>query len=126
MSFKNMPNVKESFQMIRDFLKGAATTTCEVIDTPEHYELTTVDKEGQKHLFAYVVAHQHVVTLGFNTQISDNDFHQLVSQRLRAMMNDHRRLEIRDAHVDDLRKDIQDAFQKILYFYSEKNWITNA
>ena len=125
MSDINKTRVNQSFEMVRQYIKSSVTPTCEVIDTPTHYELTTV-ANGQKHLFAYVVAHEHVITVGFNTQISDADARQLFPERLLKMMNDHRRLEIRDAQVDDLRKDIQDAIEQLKYYYDEKGWITNA
>ena len=105
MSHTNKPEVNLSFDMIRQYIKSSVPP-CEVIaDTPTHYESAAIVGD-QKHVFAYVVAHQHVVTVGFGTDISDKDFHQLIPERLRKMMNDNRRLEIRDAHVDDLRKDI--------------------
>ena len=126
MSHENKPNVNQSFEMIRQYIKSAATPTCEEIDTPTHYELTTVGTDGQKHLFGYVVAHEHVITIGFNTQISDKDKRQLFSENLLKKMNDNGRFEMRDAHVADFRHDIQDACEKLLYFYNEKNWITNS
>ncbi len=126
MSNENKPHVDQSFEMVKQFLKGAATPTCEVIDTPTHYEITAVDKEGKKHLFAYVIAHEHVITIGFNTQIPEQDKHQLFSDVLLKKMNDHCRIEVRNAHVADFRHDLQDAFEKLLYYFNEKNWITNS
>ena len=121
MSNSNKPHVDLSFDMIRQYIKSSVPP-CEVAsDTPTHYEAVAVNGD-QKHLFAYVVAHQHVVTLGFSTDISDADFRELIPERLRKMMNEHRRLEIHNAHVDDLREDIQDACEQLLYYYNQKGW----
>ena len=105
MSNSNKPHVDLSFDMIRQYIKSSVPPCEATSDTPTHYEAVAINGD-QKHVFAYVVAHQHEVTLGFSTDISDGDFKQLVSERLRKMMNEHRRLEIHNAHVDDLRKEI--------------------
>lgn len=121
MSHLNKPLVNQSFEIVRQYIKSSVPPCEASADTPTHYEAVAING-NQKHLFAYVVAHEHVVTLGFSTEISDNDLKQLISSRLREMMNEHRRLEIRDAHVADLRQDIQDACEKLLYYYNEKGW----
>ena len=121
MSNSNKPHVNLSFEMIRQFIKSAVPPCEASADTSTHYEAIAVNGD-QKHVFAYVVAHEHVVTLGFSTDISDDDFVELIPERLRKMMNNHRRLEIHNAHVDELRKDIQDSCEQLLYYYTQKDW----
>ncbi len=121
MSNSYKPHVDLSFDMIRQFIKSSVPPCEAITDTPTHYESVAINGD-QKHLFAYVVAHEHVVTLGFNTEIPEKDLKQLVPETLIKMMNEHRRIEIRNAHVDDLRKDIQDAIEQLLYYYNEKGW----
>lgn len=122
MSHLNKPQVNLSFDMIRQYIKSAVPPCEATADTPTHYEAVAM-VDGVKHVFAYVVAHQHVVTLGFDMNIPEKDFKQLVSEQLcKRMEHGHRRLEIRDAHVDELRKDIQDACEKLLYYFNEKGW----
>ena len=103
-------------------IKSAVPPCVAVADTPTHYE-AAAETDGKQHVFGYVVAHRDVITVGFNTEISDKDMHELVSERLRKMMNEHRRLEIREAHVSDLRQDIQEAFNAMLNYFNEKNWV---
>lgn len=122
MSHMNKPLVDLSFEMCRQYLKSSVPPCIASVDTPTHYESMAVNGES-KHLFGYVVAHQHVVTLGFNEEIPEEDFKQLIPERLRNMMNhNHRRLEIRNVEVDDLRQDIQDACNQLLYYYNQKGW----
>lgn len=122
MSHMNKPLVDLSFEMCRQFLKSSVPPCTSTVDTPTHYESTAIKGE-EKHLFGYVVAHEHVVTLGFNEEIPESDFKELIPERLRNMMNhNHRRLEIRNAEVDGLRQDIQDACEKLLYYYNQIGW----
>ncbi len=124
MSELNQPHVGLSFDMIRQLLKSAVPPCTATVDTPTHYEAVAVNG-SHKHLFGYAVAHQDVVTVGFNTEIPEADFKQLASKRLILKMNEHRRLEIRNAKDHDLHQDLQDAFNKMLYYYNEKGWTIN-
>ena len=121
MSRLNEPNIPLSFKMVREYIKSSVPPCTATIDTPTHYESVAVNGE-EKHLYGYVIAHQHVITVGFSMDIPDNAMHQLFSERLRKMMNEHRRLEIRDAHVNDLRQDLQDACEHLLYYYNQIGW----
>ncbi len=121
MSHLNKPLVSQSFEIVRQYLKSSVPPCVATVDTPTHFEAVAVNGD-EKHVYGYVVAHEHVITLGFCTEISDKDFKELIPIGLRARMNDHRRLEIREAHVSDLRQDIQDACEKLLYYYNEKGW----
>ena len=121
MSHLNKPLVPQSFEIVRQYLKSSVPPCVATVDTPTHFEAVAINGD-EKHLYGYVVAHEHVITLGFSTEISDSDFRELFSSRLRAMMNDHRRLEIREAHVADLRQDIQDACEHLLYYFNQKGW----
>ena len=123
MSEMNKPRVSKSFEMIRQYLKSSVPPCTATIDTPTHYESVAINKD-QKHLYGFCVAHHDVVTVGFNEEIPETDLKQLIPERLRRMMNEHRRLEIRETEVHDLRQDIQDACNQLLYYYNEKNWTT--
>lgn len=122
MSHMNKPQVDQSFEICRQFLKSAVPPCTATVDTPTHYECMAINGE-MKHLFGYVVAHQHVITLGFNVEIPEEDFKKLIPERLRNMMDhNHRRLEIRNVEVLDLRQDIQDACNQLLYYYNQIGW----
>ena len=124
MSETNKHLTDQSFEIIRQYLKSAVPPCQITVDTDTHFEVTAINND-KKELFGYCVKHQHVVTLGFNTNISDKDFHQLIPERLIKMMNEHRRLEIRDVIVKDLHESIQDACNNLLYYFNEKNWTSN-
>ncbi|MDO5570549.1 MAG: hypothetical protein Q4F97_03675 [Bacteroidales bacterium] len=121
MSEINKPLVKQSFEIIRNFLKSAVPPCTATVDTTTHYEVVA-ENNGQKHIYGYCIAHRNVVTLGFDENIPEEDFKRLIPKRLREMMNEHRRLEIREVQVNELRADIQDALNKLLYYFNEKNW----
>ncbi len=121
MSHLNTPNVPQAFEMMRQYIKSSVPPCTATVDTPTHYESVAINGE-QKHIYGYVIAHHDVVTVGFSMDIPDNAMHQIFSERLRKMMNHHRRLEIRNPHVNDLRQDIQDACEKLLYYYNEIGW----
>jgi hypothetical protein len=111
--------------MCRQYLKSAVPPCIASADTSTHYEVTAVDASKEKRLFGYCIAHESALTIGFNEQIPEEDFQKLIPERLRKMMNHkHRRLEIRDPEVDELARDIRDAFNQLLYYYNQNNWVS--
>ncbi|MEG1617694.1 MAG: hypothetical protein RR202_08010 [Bacteroidales bacterium] len=121
MSEANKPLVNKSFEMIKQYLKSAVPPCVATVDTPEHYEVTAVNN-GTKHLFGYCIAHRNTVTMGFNEDIPESDFKQLVPKRILEMMNENRRIAIRDADEHELSSAIRDACNQLLYYYNEKGW----
>lgn len=120
MSHANKPQVGPSFEIVRNYFKSVVPPCVAEVDTPTHYEAVAVGGDT-KRLFGNVVAHDHVVSVGFYDQIPENDFRQLVSEHLIKHMT-HHRLEIRDADVHAFTKDLQDAIQKLARYYNEKGW----
>ena len=115
MSHTNKQMVDISFDMARQYLKGAVPPCSLTVDTPTHIKIEAINGES-KHLFAEAIAHSHVVTIEFSPDIPKEDFDQLISQRLQKHMNEHRRLEIRDLHVDELIHAFQEPCPTLLYY----------
>ena len=121
MSEMNRPQVAKSFEMIRQLLKSSVPPCTTTIDEPCHYESMAITGDT-RHLFGYCIAHREVVTIGFNREISDHDLRQLFSASLREKMNEERRIEVREAEVHNLWQDLQDAVNKLQYYFDEKGW----
>ena len=107
MSHMNKPRVDQSFEIVRQCLKSSVPPCNAIADTPTHYETEAVNG-NQKHVFGYVVAHEHVITIGFSTDIPEKDLKELIPARLLEKMNGHRRMEIRDVQVHELHSDLQE------------------
>ena len=121
MSKLNEPKTAKTFEIIREYLKGAVPPCSVETDEPHHIEVVANDGTT-KHIFGYCVEHNEVVTVGFDTKIPENALREIFSERLIKMMNEHRRIELRNIEQNDLHKDLQDAFEKLLYYFNEKNW----
>ena len=124
MSEKNQPHVDLSFDVIQHLIKSAVPPCTAITDTPSHYEVVAVHGDHQ-HLFGAVIAHNEEVTVCFNTEIPENEFKQLVSEDLIRKMNPHRRLEVRNIKSPQLHEDLQNACNKMLYYFNEKGWVNN-
>ncbi len=122
MSHLNKPQIDQSFSEIKKILKGCVPPCVAEIDTPTHYECIA-DKSGEKILFAYVVAHSHVVTMGFNNSIPLDDKKQIFSERLlKSIQEFHGRIEIKNVFDHDLSDDIRESITKLMYYYTDKGW----
>lgn len=121
MSHLNKPNVEETFKICKQYIKSAVPPCVVEIDTPTHFEVVAINGD-QKHLFANIVSHDHVVTLGFDTTIPEEDLKQLLSDRLIKHLNEHRRMAIHNLEYDDYRQDFQDACNKLLYYFDQQGW----
>ena len=61
--------VNLAFRIVRDDIKTTVPPCENTIDTSTHYE--AVAKNGdQNHLLVYVIAHYHVITIGFSPDLS--------------------------------------------------------
>ena len=122
MSHLNKPQIQQTFEEIKGYLKGAVPPCKIITDAPTHFEC--VADNGEKEiLFGYAVAHHHVVTLGFYDEIPANDKKELFSERLLNMMKDnHNRIEIRNIFDNEFGNDIRDAITKLLYYYNQKGY----
>ena len=107
MSHMNKPNVNQTFEICKQYLKSAVPPCVVTTDTPTHYECSS-DNGKEKHVFGYVIAHEHIVTFGFCEDIKEGEMKQLVSDRILKMMgHGHHRIEIRDIHEHELANDLR-------------------
>ncbi|MGL5772560.1 MAG: hypothetical protein ACRCX1_07255 [Bacteroidales bacterium] len=79
------------------------------------------DNGEKKRLFAEIVLHGHVLTIQFNQEMSKDEAKQIFSHFLLTKMNEHGRVEVREIE-EEIRKDIQDAIQKLMRYFSDKGW----
>ena len=122
MSQANKPLVDKSFEIVRQYLQSVVPPCSVAVDTPTHYEVVAINGD-EKHVFGYVVAHEHVITIGFNDKIPAHDLKELISEHLIKKMGDaHHRFEVRDADIHSLTKDLQQAIEKLARYYNEKGW----
>ncbi len=113
--------VDASFKTMHQLLKSVVPPCVASGDGATNYEVWA-EKDGQKHLFGSVVAHTHSATVQFNQHIPAHDAKQLFSEYLLHKMNEHYRIDIRIIE-DELRRDLQDAIQNLMRYYTDKNWI---
>ncbi len=123
MSHTNKPQITQTFEELKGYLKGCVPPCVAEVDTPTHYEVVA-EKNGEKKLFAYIVAHLHVVTLGFDNDIPLNDKKQIFSDRLMRQITEHNaRIDIRNVFDSEFSNDLRDAITKLMYYYNEKGWV---
>lgn len=113
--------VDESFKTMHQLLKSVVPPCVAEGNGVTHYE-ARAEKDGQRHLFGSVTAHTHSITVQFNEHIPAHEAKQLFSAYLLSKMTDHYRIDIRIIE-DELRRDLQDAIQNLMRYYTDKNWI---
>ncbi|MGL5787490.1 MAG: hypothetical protein ACRCX4_11825 [Bacteroidales bacterium] len=113
--------INEAFKMMHSELKSLVPPCVEEGNEVTHYAVWA-EKNGEKHLFCAITQHTHSMTIEFNDKISEHDAKQLFSKYILEKMNKNGRLEVRIIE-NDMRRDIQDAIQNLMRYYTDKGWM---
>ena len=122
MTGNNRTRVNVAFDIISKGLKSVVPPCVLSADTATHCEVVA-QKGDVRHVLAYVVAHEHEVTLGFATELSREVMHVQIPETLLVRMNKHHRIEIEQLQGEELRKDIQQAIANLMNYYTQLGWI---
>ena len=122
MTHLNKPQIERTFDKIKQYLKSIVPPCTITVDTPDNFQIEAI-KGDSKHIFAYAVAHEHVITVGFNEEIKCEEMKQIFPDTILKDMNEHNRIEIRQLQDTELRKDFQSTCESLMRFFEQKNWI---
>lgn len=113
--------IDEAFKIVLSELKTLVPPCTSEGNEVTHYAVWA-EKNNKRHLFCGITQHTHSMTIEFEDKIPEEDAKQLFSKYMLDKMNKNGRLEVRIIE-NEMRRDIQDAIQNLMRYYTDKDWM---